>query len=107
VLARIAARVQRLLRRRGRDPWEADGVQADPLVDESPSPCSEAPVASGSAQRHWVWAALMRRAFDVDVLAYPRCGGRPRLIATVEDLEATGAILAAAQAPNRAASPGA
>ena len=37
VLARIAARVQRLLRRRGLDPWEADGVQADPLVDESPA----------------------------------------------------------------------
>ena len=37
VLARIVARVQRLLRRRGLDPWEADGVQADPLVDESPA----------------------------------------------------------------------
>src|SRR2546425_2990356 len=37
VLARIAARVQRLLRRRGLDPWEADGVQADPLIDESPA----------------------------------------------------------------------
>jgi hypothetical protein len=36
-LARIAARVQRLLRRRGCDPWEADGVQAGPLVDESPT----------------------------------------------------------------------
>jgi hypothetical protein len=35
VLARIAARVQRLLRRRGLDSWEADGVQADPVVDES------------------------------------------------------------------------
>lgn len=29
--------VQRLLRRRGLDPWEADGVQADPLVDASPA----------------------------------------------------------------------
>jgi uncharacterized protein YbaR (Trm112 family) len=27
----------------------------------------------------------MRRAFDIDVLACPRCGGRLRLIATVED----------------------
>jgi hypothetical protein len=85
------------------------------------SPCSEAPVASGSAPRHWAWAALMRRAFDVDVLACPRCGGRLRLIATVEDPEAIGAILAAAsreeagrappavvaQTPNRAAAPGA
>jgi len=37
----------------------------------------------------------MRRAFDIDVLACPRCGGRLRLIATVEDPEAIRAILAA------------
>jgi uncharacterized protein YbaR (Trm112 family) len=27
----------------------------------------------------------MHRAFEIDVLACPRCGGRLRLIATVED----------------------
>jgi len=36
----------------------------------------------------------MRRAFDTDVLACPRCGERLRLIATVEDPEAIRAILA-------------
>lgn len=36
----------------------------------------------------------MRRAFDVDVLARPRCGGRLRLIASVEDAGAIRAILA-------------
>ena len=35
--------------------------------------------------RFWAWAALMRRAFDIDVLACPRCAGRMRLIATIED----------------------
>ena len=40
-------------------------------------------------------ADLMRRAFDIDVLACPRCGGRLRLIATVEDPDAIRAILAA------------
>ena len=30
------------------------------------------------------WAELMRRAFEVDVLACPRCGGRRRLIALIE-----------------------
>jgi uncharacterized protein YbaR (Trm112 family) len=35
--------------------------------------------------RHWAWAQLMRRAFELDVLACPRCGGRLRLIATVDD----------------------
>ncbi|MFQ5521008.1 MAG: hypothetical protein ACE5FK_06395 [Candidatus Methylomirabilia bacterium] len=27
----------------------------------------------------------MRRAFEIDVLVCPRCGGRMRLIATIED----------------------
>ncbi len=45
--------------------------------------------------RHWAWAALMRRAFDIDVLACPRCAGRLRLIATIEDPDAIRAILAA------------
>ena len=48
VLARITARVQRLLRHRALDPWEADGVQADPLVDESPA---LAGLSSASVQR--------------------------------------------------------
>jgi len=37
----------------------------------------------------------MRRAFEFDVLACPRYGGRLGLIATVEDPEAIRAILAA------------
>jgi len=37
----------------------------------------------------------MRRAFDLDVLACSRCGGRLRLLGTVEDPDAIGAILAA------------
>jgi hypothetical protein len=35
--------------------------------------------------RYRAWADLMRRAFELDVLACPRCGGRMRLIATIED----------------------
>src|SRR5262249_17772960 len=37
VLARIAARVQRLLRRRELDPDDADVFQADPVVEDSPA----------------------------------------------------------------------
>lgn len=33
----------------------------------------------------WAWAALLYRALGIDVLACPHCGGRLRLIATVED----------------------
>jgi hypothetical protein len=43
--------------------------------------------------RHWAWANLIRRAFDVDVLACPRCGGRLRLLGTIEDPVAIRAIL--------------
>lgn len=35
--------------------------------------------------RHWTWAALMRRAFDLDVLRCPRCAGRMHLIATIDE----------------------
>ena len=30
------------------------------------------------------WAELMRRTFELDVLACPRCGGRLRVVALVE-----------------------
>jgi len=50
--------------------------------------------AAAPGSRHWAWADLMRRAFDIDVLACSSCGGRMRLIATVEDPDAIRAILA-------------
>ena len=33
-------------------------------------------VPGSRTPRHWAWAALMRRVFEVDVLACPRCGGQ-------------------------------
>jgi hypothetical protein len=51
--------------------------------------------SSGPAEGHgWTWAQLMRRAFDLDVLACPRCGGRLRLIALLIDPRAIGALAA-------------
>jgi len=35
--------------------------------------------------RAWTWAALMHRAFAIDVLACAHCEGRLRLIATLHD----------------------
>jgi len=35
--------------------------------------------------KYRAWADLMRRAFEADVLACPRCGGRMVLLATIED----------------------
>ena len=72
----------------GAPPGEAPGVAS------ASAEASEEPTTAPKA-RHWAWAALMRRALDIDVLACPRCGGRLRLIATVDDPKAIRAILAA------------
>jgi hypothetical protein len=56
---------------------------------------AEAPQNPSRPLRNWTWAALMQRAFALDVLACPRCGGRLRVIATVEDPLAVRQILAA------------
>ncbi len=66
---------------------------ADPAalgIAVSPASSNGTPRA---ARRHWAWAQLMQRAFGVDVLACPRCAGRLRLVATVEDPHAIQAIL--------------
>jgi hypothetical protein len=41
--------------------------------------------AGSPRTRYWVWALLMRRAFDLDALRCPRCAGRMQLIATIDD----------------------
>ena len=58
--------------------------------------------AAGVADRHdavsghargYAWASLMQRTFGLDVLACPRCGGRLRLIALVEEAAVIDRIL--------------
>ena len=49
-------------------------------LDERP-PGTRAEVGT---TRDRAWADLMRRVFDLDVLACPRCGGRMSVIATIE-----------------------
>jgi putative transposase len=49
---------------------------------------------AGGRALYETWATLMQRAFGVDVLACPRCGGRLRLIATIEDAAVVEQILA-------------
>jgi hypothetical protein len=55
-------------------------------------PPAEPPCAAGD-HRGWRWADLMRRVFAMDVLACARCGGRLRLLATLEASDATRRIL--------------
>ena len=54
----------------------------------------------------WSWASLMRRVFDLDVLACPRCGGPLRVIATVQDPAVVRAILAHRACPPAPDAPG-
>ena len=66
------------------------------------STASTAPLAAGpdgtkvttASPRAWSWAALMHRAFGIDVLACAHCGGRLRLIATLHDPAVIRKILA-------------
>jgi len=44
--------------------------------------------------RHFPWADLLRRAFAVDVLDCPECGGRLRLLATITQRAVIERILA-------------
>ena len=60
-------------------PRRAPPAAADAHREASGSEVTPRPVARGAS-----WADLMRRAFEVDVLKCPRCGGRLRLIALIE-----------------------
>ena len=46
---------------------------------------SAAPTRSPRPRSNLLWAQLMQRSFGFDVLACPRCGGRFRLIALIEE----------------------
>ena len=69
----------------GQPPAREDGPRSDPRADpEAPPPAPPVP-GPAAANRAARWADLMRRAFALDVLACPRCGGRMTVIATIDD----------------------
>jgi hypothetical protein len=78
-----------------------DRVAPDAAADDA----AETRPGPPPSRRNWTWAALMRRAFTIDVLACPNCGGRVRVIALVEDPLAVRQILAARR-PAGPAGPG-
>jgi hypothetical protein len=70
------------------------------LGEPEPAPSGETgaepaarPDAAGAAPSNLLWAQLMRRSFGFDVLACPRCGGRLRLIALIEEARVIQRIL--------------
>jgi hypothetical protein len=49
------------------------------------APRSDAPLAAYVRPTYVAWADLLRRLLALDTLACPKCGGRLRLLATIED----------------------
>ncbi len=79
--------------------WRAALVPAtshDVVVSEGGTavePDEDARCATASRAGGYQWAKLMRRTFGVDVLACPRCGGRLRLVALIEQASVIQRIL--------------
>lgn len=63
-------------------PWRCEVVPED---GRSAGANEVASAATTRVCRHVAWATLMRRVFEIDVLACPRCGGRMRVLATLEE----------------------
>jgi len=92
--------------------WRARVIVYGRRVPESTA--SMAPLAGGpdgpgvktATPRAWSWAALMHRAFGIDVLACAHCGGRLRLIATLHDPAVIRKILAHRALSHSGQSPG-
>jgi hypothetical protein len=85
------------------------GGQGEPA---SSMPASRDPTTTGSvepppppAARKWSWPELMRHTFWVDVLACARCGGRMRVVATIEDPVVIRRILTHLGLPTEASAP--
>ena len=77
----------------GRAERESRATEPQPPEPGGPDGAGEKSREKNPA-RGWTWAALMQRAFALDVLACPHCGGRLRLIATLHDPAVIRKILA-------------
>jgi hypothetical protein len=69
-------------------------AEREPTASAGPMVRGPEGARAKSPGRSWTWAALMHRAFALDVLACPHCGGRLRLIATLHDPAVIRKILA-------------
>ena len=84
-----AAAVARARALSGRTEQTAQGgaANADPAAEKGRRRALEGAAEESRAEqrpRYIGWAELLRRTFAIDVLACPGCGGRLRLLATIE-----------------------
>ena len=71
-------------------PWRRAIVPSEPVASRegtsgSPPPTEVIEPSRRARPKYQAWADLMRRAFESDVLACPRCGGRMVVISTIDD----------------------
>jgi hypothetical protein len=64
---------------------EREPLAAPPVASPDPGTSAGVEPPPPPAARKWSWPDLMRHTFGVDVLACARCGGRMRVVATIED----------------------
>ncbi len=98
--------------------WRSDIVRRKPPGDPAGVEVTETCCAAQTGQtdasdpvqrqaRGYLWADLMRRTFGFDVLACPRCGGRLRLLALIEQAAVIARILRHLGLPTEIPEPGA
>ena len=63
---------------------EGDKDKAGTKITLDSAPLSHMAKDRSRRPRNTTWAGLMRRAFAIDVLACPRCGGRLRMVGAIE-----------------------
>jgi hypothetical protein len=100
ILGARAGRRTEIVRRGG-----SDASRAEPVSSGDGETDADRAAAGGPDGRGWRWAALMRRTFGFDVLACPRCSGRLRLSALIEDAAVIGQILRHLGLPDTIPSP--
>ena len=74
----------------------------EPSVEAAENASRATPSRAGAYQ----WAELMRRTFGLDVLACPRCGGRLRLVALIDQGSVVQRILRHLGLPTAVPEPG-
>ena len=86
--------------------WRSQVIRYGRPAPDATAPPADAGPAPAAPRGAWTWAALMHRVFALDVLACPRCGGRLRVIAIVQDPAVVRTLLAQGGRARAPAAPG-
>lgn len=84
---------------------DAGGLDEHGGLDEPSAADERARASAHRDARGYLWAELMRRTFGFDVLACPRCGGRLRLVALIEEAAVIDRILRHVGVPTEVPTP--